>query len=88
MVAPPLLRAAAAETKVPLFSVTDPVGGKLSVPLTATVTVNACAVVMLDADGVTVTVGVVAVSVQVSEYTVNSVSGSPPKITYSFDEWS
>jgi hypothetical protein len=60
IVAPPLLRVLAADVKVPLVSVTVPVGVGLPVPpLTAVVTVNACAVVMLVEDGVTVTVGAV-----------------------------
>jgi hypothetical protein len=70
MVAPPLLRVAAADVYVPLVSVTEPVGVGFPVPpLTATATVSACAVVMLDADGVTVNVGVVfAAAVTVTEF--------------------
>jgi hypothetical protein len=54
-----LLSVTAAEVKLPLISVTDPVGMGLPVPsLTATFTVNDCAVVMLAEEGVTTTVGV------------------------------
>ena len=54
----PAVRAAAEEVKLPLLSVTDPVG-VLPAPDTATVTCNDCTVVMPGAAGVTVTVGVV-----------------------------
>jgi hypothetical protein len=59
IVALPLLRVAAAEVKLPLVSVAEPVGVGLPVPpLTEIATVNACAVVILDEDGVNATVGV------------------------------
>ena len=67
-VALPLTSVVDAEAKLPLDSVTDPVG--VGLPLTVIVVVNVCAVVIFDADGVTVTVGVVlagAVTVTMAE---------------------
>jgi hypothetical protein len=59
-VALPLPRTVAVDAKVPLVSLTEPVGvGLLLPPLTATITVSACEVVMLDEDTVTVTLGVI-----------------------------
>jgi hypothetical protein len=59
IVAMPPLRVAAADVKLPLLSITEPVGVGLPVPpLTATLTDNDWAVVMVVEDGVTVIVGV------------------------------
>jgi hypothetical protein len=61
IVALPLLSFVAAELKLPLVSVTAPVG--VGVPPTVTETESAWSVVMLDEAGITVTVGVVPVTV-------------------------
>jgi hypothetical protein len=57
IVALPAFKVTAVEVKLPLVSVTAPVGAGL--PLTVVMIPSACAVVMLDKDGVAVTVGVV-----------------------------
>jgi hypothetical protein len=68
MVTVPAVNGVGAALKLPLVSVTDPVGvGALAPPLTVTVTDSGWAVVMLESAGVTITVGITSCPLTESE---------------------